>query len=286
MEELVIVSGKGGTGKTSITACFGVLAKKAVIADCDVDASNLHLLLNPDVITIKDFYSGKEAIINPNKCIDCGLCLSYCRFEAIKRNKNNHLEINTWLCEGCGVCVKFCPKQAIDFKEALCGKIMVSQTRVGFLIDARMEAGAENSGKLVTNVRLKAKEIALENGASLVVVDGPPGIGCPAIASITGSSKVLVVTEPTVSGLHDMARVLKLIKHFKIPSFICVNRWDINPEKTYEIEKQAKELGASILGRVSYDEAFSKAQIEGRTMVETSCKTADEIKQIWQQLNL
>lgn len=289
MKELVIISGKGGTGKTSVTASFAVLAEKAVLADCDVDAADLHLVLKPDVRERHDFRSGHEAVIREADCTGCGVCLDLCRFDAVRRHDTEagaRCVIDPVACEGCGLCVRFCPEQAIDFPERLCGEWMVSDTRCGPMVHARLGVAAENSGKLVATVRQEARRIAEEQGRKLVIVDGPPGIGCPVIASLSGAAQVLVVTEPTVSGEHDLARVLKLAAHFGIPASICVNKWDLNPEMTERIEKQAQTLGATVAGRIRYDRAVTQAQIQERAVVEIDAPCAEDIRALWAGLGL
>lgn len=289
MKELVIISGKGGTGKTSVTASFAVLAEKAVLADCDVDAADLHLVLKPDVRERHDFRSGHEAVIREADCTGCGVCLDLCRFDAVRRHDTEagaRCVIDPVACEGCGLCVRFCPEQAIDFPERLCGEWMVSDTRCGPMVHARLGVAAENSGKLVATVRQEARRIAEEQGRKLVIVDGPPGIGCPVIASLSGAAQVLVVTEPTVSGEHDLARVLKLAAHFGIPASICVNKWDLNPEMTERIEKQAQTLGATVAGRIRYDRAVTQAQIQERAVVEIEAPCAEDIRALWAGLGL
>ncbi|MGD9639467.1 MAG: ATP-binding protein [Alphaproteobacteria bacterium] len=284
MQELVVISGKGGTGKTSITAAFASLAQNLVIADCDVDAANLHIILNPKTKKDVPFLCGKEAAINQQKCSGCNTCYNNCKFNAIKKDAQNKLYIDPLLCEGCGLCVILCPEKAIDFNPKLCGKILVSDTELGDMIYAEMETGAENSGKLVSQVRTFAKNIAQEKHLDTIVVDGPPGTSCPAIASITGADKVLIVTEPTVSGLHDAIRVLELTNHFKIPSFICVNKWDINEEITTNIEEEAQKKGAIIAGRISYNKNFNLSQKKRQTIMEICPKAAEEITLIWEKL--
>ena len=289
MKELVIISGKGGTGKTSVTASFAVLAEKAVLADCDVDAADLHLVLKPDVRQHHDFRSGHEAVIREADCIGCGTCRDLCRFDAVRMHETQdgiRSAVDPVACEGCGVCVRFCPQQAIDFPERLCGEWMVSDTRCGPMVHARLGVAAENSGKLVATVRQEARRIAEEQGRQLVIVDGPPGIGCPVIASLSGAAQVLVVTEPTVSGEHDLARVLKLAAHFGIPAAICVNKWDLNPEMTERIEKQARAVGATVAGRIRYDRAVTQAQIQERAVVEIDAPCAEDIRALWAGLGL
>ncbi|TRO81899.1 ATP-binding protein [Desulfuromonas acetexigens] len=289
MKELVIISGKGGTGKTSVTASFAVLAEKAVLADCDVDAADLHLVLKPDVRERHDFRSGHEAVIREADCTGCGVCLDLCRFDAVRTHETEagaRCVVDPVACEGCGVCVRFCPQTAIDFPERLCGEWMVSDTRCGPMVHARLGVAAENSGKLVATVRQEARRIAEEQGRNLVIVDGPPGIGCPVIASLSGAAQVLVVTEPTVSGEHDLARVLKLAAHFGIPASICVNKWDLNPEMTERIEKQARTVGANVAGRIRYDRSVTQAQIQERAVVEIDAPCAKDIRALWAGLGL
>jgi len=290
VKELVVISGKGGTGKTSVAAAFAVLADRPVIADCDVDAADLHLILSPQVKERHEFRSGHEAVVRQQDCIRCGLCTTHCRFDAVKMTETVPGEpafsIDPVACEGCGVCVRFCPVQAIDFPERLCGEWMVSETRCGPMVHARLGVAAENSGKLVSTVRREARRIAEEEHRPLVIVDGPPGIGCPVIASVAGASQVLVVTEPTVSGEHDLERVLSLARHFTIPAAVCVNKWDINPEMTERIENRARESGARVAGRVRYDRAVTCAQLQEQAVVETSTPAAEDIRHIWHELRL
>lgn len=287
VEELVIISGKGGTGKTSITASFAVLAGFPVIADCDVDAADMHLILTPAVRERHEFRCGNEAVIRRADCIRCGKCLDLCRFGAIiPGGEGESYSVDPVACEGCGVCVRFCPAQAIDFPESLSGEWMVSETRCGPMVHARLGIAAENSGKLVSTVRREAKRLAEENGHRLVLVDGPPGIGCPVIASMTGASKALVVTEPTVSGEHDLERVLKLARHFDIPAAVCVNKWDLNPEMTGRIETLAIRSGARIAGRIRYDRAVTSAQIKKKAVVEIDAPSAEDIRWVWESLDL
>jgi len=290
MKELVIISGKGGTGKTSVTASFAVLADRPVIADCDVDAADLHLVLSPKVNERHEFRGGHQAIIRQADCIGCGACLSYCRFGAVSMNGKAAGEATFFIdpvsCEGCGVCVRFCPEKAIDFPERLCGEWMISETRCGPMVHARLDVAAENSGKLVSTVRRESRRIAEEQGRSVVLVDGPPGIGCPVIASVTGATLVLAVTEPTVSGENDLDRVLSLARHFTIPATVCVNKWDLNAEMTERIENKARQSNAHIAGRIRYDRGVTLAQMRERAVVETEAPSAEDIRQIWDHLRL
>lgn len=289
IQECVIISGKGGTGKTSVTASFAALsAGRAVLADCDVDAADLHLVLTPKIVAKTDFRSGNEAVIRSEACTGCGTCTELCRFDAIhyvKRPFGKALyEVDPVACEGCGVCVRFCPAKAIDFPERLCGEWMLSETRCGPMIHACLAAAAENSGKLVATVRQEARRVAKERGLPLIITDGPPGIGCPVIASVTGADRVLVVTEPTVSGEHDLARVLQLARHFEVPTFVCVNKWDINPEMTERIEQAARKAGATVAGRIRYDRAVTVAQRAEQAVVETDAPSAEDVCAVWRQM--
>ncbi len=284
MKELVVISGKGGTGKTSVTGSFAALAENAVLADCDVDAADLHLLLKPEIKEEHEFFSGFQAKIRPEECTGCGQCHELCRFDAVIRDKGS-VRIDPFSCEGCGVCVEFCPANAIDFPEALCGKWFKSETRHGPMVHAKLGIAAENSGKLVATVRDQAKKAAEAAGSDWLIIDGPPGTGCPVIASITGTGAVLVVTEPTLSGEHDLLRVLQLTQHFKIPAFICVNKWDINPEMTARIENAAGSAGATVLERIPYDASITRAQIQGQSIVEfNDGAAATAIQTLWETL--
>jgi len=289
MKELVVISGKGGTGKTSVLACFAALAKNAVLADCDVDAADLHLILSPKIERREEFRSGHAPVIRQADCTRCGGCLAHCRFDAVKMNGTGAGEatfhIDPFACEGCGVCVRFCPEKAIDFPEQTCGEWYVSETRFGPMVHARLGIGAENSGKLVSIVRREAKHIAEERRRDWILVDGPPGISCPVIASVTGASLVLVVTEPTLSGEHDLERVLRLAGHFDIPAAVCVNKWDINPEMTRRIERTAAEIGAVVVGRIPYDRAVTETQVSGKTVLEhDDCPAGKNIRQAWEDV--
>lgn len=276
MKELVVISGKGGTGKTSIVASFASLAKNAVLADCDVDAADLHLLLAPEVKQTADFSGGKLASIMTESCIGCGRCEEVCNFDApvFDGPRNDIVEktyrIDPISCEGCSVCVHFCPVDAIQFNEAINGQWFISETRFGSMVHAQLGIAQENSGKLVSLIRKEAKSIATERNNDLIIVDGSPGIGCPVIASITGADLVLVVTEPTLSGQHDLDRVVELTKHFNIPTVICINKYDINLKIAEEIKSAAQGWNLQIAGEIAYDSAFTKAQIAAKSIVEYS----------------
>ncbi len=264
MRELVIVSGKGGTGKTSIAGAFAAMAENMVFCDADVDAADLHLLLKPEIQERHDFRAGHVAVIEPDLCTQCGDCVHRCRFQAI----SPYFRVDPIQCEGCGVCVHFCPVGAIGFPEKTCGQWTISRTRFGTMVHAQLGIAEENSGKLVSLVRREARRIAEECGRSGILTDGPPGIGCPVIASIGGATAVLVVSEPTVSGIHDLERVTDLAKHFGIPAMVCVNKADLYPEMSENIELFCNLSDLRFMGSVPFDPEFIRAQIQGKTIVE------------------
>ncbi len=289
MKELVVVSGKGGTGKTSITAAFAALTRTAVIADGDVDAANLHLILGPTVRESHDFASGSTAKLDPELCTNCGLCEAECRFGAIfppgGAEDAPSYRIDPILCEGCGVCVRVCPEKAIRLEEETCGQWFRSETRFGPMIHAELFPGQENSGKLVSLVRQEARVTAKKTGAGLILVDGPPGVGCPVIAALTGADYAVTVSEPTVSGIEDLKRVSSLIRHFGIRAGVVVNKADLNPAAAARIEKFAAAGEFDVLGRVPYDPSVTRAQVEGRTLLEAgSEQVVRAVRQIWQKI--
>ncbi len=293
VKELAVLSGKGGTGKTSLVASFAALAANSVLADGDVDAADLHLLAAPRIVRREPFIGGNQAVIDPSLCTGCGLCEDLCRFEAIYTNGPGDLSwaalphIDPLACEGCGVCAWFCPAAAIQMEPMVNGEWFISETRFGPMVHARLGAAQENSGKLVSLVRTTAKQIAMERGLDLVLIDGSPGVGCPVIASVTGAGMALIATEPTPSGLHDMERVAELTAHFHVPTALCVNKWDLNPSMSDLIESWALERGMSLAGRVRYSRAASRAQIEGKTIVEYAGDgLAEDIRRVWEALRL
>ncbi len=290
MKEMVVISGKGGTGKTSLVASFADLAGRCVVADADVDAADLHLVLNPTVVQQEDFSGGSRARVIAEDCTACGKCAEICRFEAIiaedsvNGQADRTYRVDPIACEGCGVCAYFCPAEAIDFSPVVNGQLFVSETRCGPMVHAKLGIAEENSGKLVSLVRQRAKAIAQEQGLDLVLIDGSPGIGCPVIASITGADQVLVVTEPTLSGLHDLQRVADLTTHFDIEMYVCINKWDLNEGLASEIEEQTHRRGGHVAGRVRYDRAVTEAQVHAQTITERECGAANDIRRLWARL--
>ena len=282
MKELVIISGKGGTGKTSILAAFASLAKSKVLCDADVDAADLHLIMDPNIKERHDFQSGHTAVINQDKCTQCGLCRDLCRWNAISED----FVVDPIACEGCGVCHYFCPEEAIDFPLNTCGEWFISDTRFGPMTHARLGIAEENSGKLVTLIRQQGQKLAKEKNFDLLLTDGPPGIGCPVIASLGGATAVLIVTEPTVSGKHDMERVAELAAFFRVPSMVCVNKFDLNPDQGRAIEDFASERQIRVTGRIPFDPVFTRAMVQGKTIFEYDghSEGARAVKKIWEDL--
>jgi len=278
IKQLAIVSGKGGTGKTTLTAAFASLAKNKVMVDCDVDAADLHLLLQPKVLSQEKYFGGRSPRVDFDKCNQVGLCTKMCRFKAIDNGVVNLLS-----CEGCGFCAYVCPEEAITMEEAFSGDWFVSETPFGPFVHARLEIGGESSGKLVTVVRKKAMEVAKEKNLDLILIDGPPGIGCPVTASLTGVNLVLVVTEPTLSGIHDLERILKLSGHFKIPSMVCINKFDINLDNTDKIVSYCEKNGSQILGKIPYEPKVVEALVNRKTLMDYPCHEVQGIvQQMWE----
>jgi len=263
VKELVVLSGKGGTGKTSIVASFAALTQKKVLVDCDVDAADLHLVLKPDIRQDNEFCSGQFAVIDGGKCTECGLCQELCRFEAIADFK-----VDTTSCEGCGFCSQICPVEAITMKERLSGRWFISDTRYGPLVHARLGIAQENSGKLVALVRQQAKQLADKDDLDYIISDGPPGIGCPVISSLSGANLALVVTEPTLSGIHDLDRVVDVCHHFNVPVLVCINKYDINEDNVRRIEDYCLSQGLEIAARIPFDNAVTEAMVQGLPVVE------------------
>jgi len=281
MKELVVISGKGGTGKTCLTAAFSSLADKMILCDADVDAADLHLIAGPSIRDSHDFQAGHTAIIDKERCSECGLCQDLCRWQAITED----FKVDSITCEGCGVCVFFCPEKAIDFPLNTCGQWFVSDTRFGPMVHARLGIAEENSGKLVSLVRQRARKLAEEKKIDFILTDGPPGVGCPVIAAIGGATSVLIVTEPTVSGIHDLERVAKLAAHFNVPAMVCVNKFDLNPDLSWSIEKIAKEMGLSCIGHIPFDPIFTIAMVEAQSIIEYASNSiaGRAVKEIWER---
>jgi len=285
MKQLVIISGKGGTGKTLLSACFVVLVENKVMADCDVDAANLHLLLHPEIQETHSFFGLDKAKIDPEKCTACGECVNVCRFDAISEIKEGNFLVDRVSCEGCTVCSLICPAEAIRMEKNKAGEWYMSQTSYGPFVHAKLGAGEENSGKLVTEVRKNAKELAEKNGMGLVILDGPPGTGCPVIASLSGADLALVVTEPTLSGVHDMKRVVQVAHHFGIKTACCINKYDLNVSNTSQIQELCDKNSVPLLGKIPYDESVTAFLLHGLPFVEyTNNFTATAIKNIWEKL--
>jgi len=280
--EIVVISGKGGTGKTVFTSCLASVFRDKVVADCDVDAPDLHLLFTPLVKRQEEFPGTPHASIDPEKCTGCGRCLQVCRFGAVTVADGNGngpaYGIDDLGCEGCGVCVWTCPAEAISMKAGTGGKWYVSDTRFGTLVHARLGVAQENSGKLVTVVRREARKAAIEKGCRFVVIDGPPGIGCPVIASVAGANLAVAVTEPTLSGIHDLERVLELTGHFGVKTGVIINKFDLNSEIVLKMERFLESAGVPLLGKIHFDTTVNRAIAEGRTVIEYSdSEVAQEI---------
>ena len=280
MKEVVVLSGKGGTGKTSIVASFAALAKNRVLVDCDVDAADLHLLLQPTMRERHDFWSGQTALIDEDKCTQCGLCQELCRFKAI-----TDFKVDPISCEGCGFCAHNCPVKAITMKENLAGQWFISSTSYGNLVHARLGIAQENSGKLVALVRQKAREIAQKQEVEYIICDGPPGIGCPVISSLSGASLTLLVTEPTLSGIHDLERVIDVCRHFNVPTLVCINKYNINEDNTHQIEDYCRAQRVDIIARISFDNVFTEAMMHGLPVVKYSDgRISRQINLLWQNI--
>ncbi len=279
MKQILVISGKGGTGKTMLTGAFAALAEKKVMADCDVDAANLHLLLEPLVKERHPFKSGQFAKIDPAVCIGCGQCADACRFGAI----SSTFTVRPIDCEGCGFCARVCPVKAIRMRENTAGDWFVSRTRFGSFVHAKLGIAEENSGKLVAQVRQASKELAEKEHADHVIVDGPPGIGCPVIAALSGVDLAVIVTEPTLSGLHDAGRVIDLAKHFEVEAKLVINKWDINPDMAEKIEQYSLERKVPVIGKIPFSRVVVESVVAGKPITEyTDGVLKNEIVRIWE----
>jgi MinD superfamily P-loop ATPase len=282
LKQIAVISGKGGTGKTTITASFAALAHDMVIVDCDVDAATLHLLLHPQTVETQEFKGSKLALIDRTKCVKCNLCRDACRFDAI----NNDFKIDPFLCEGCGVCVVVCPEGAVSLQERLSGYAFISRTKYGTMSHARLNPGEANSGKLVTLVRHNARQIAEKENRGLILIDGPPGIGCPVIASVSGVNVGLIVAEPTLSGIHDLKRALQLLNHFHVTSLVCINMYDINRKNTQRIVKFCERNRVKIAGKIPFNPIVTDAMVNGKSILEytPNSDVAQEIEKVWKKI--
>ena len=268
MKQIVVISGKGGTGKTTVTAALAQLMEQKVVCDTDVDAANLHLLLAPRVHETRDFFGSERAVVDPAECSRCGRCVEVCRFDAFALDEDGCPHTRDEYCEGCGACVLVCGPGAITMNPHKSGELFLSETGVGPMVHARLGIAEDNSGRLVSEVRKAAAGIARERGLSSVLIDGPPGIGCPVIASITGTSLAVAVTEPTVSGAHDLERILSLTAHFEVPTLVVINKFDINREISDAIELEAAGAGSPVIGRIPYHEGVIDAVRRRKSLVE------------------
>lgn len=278
MRQLVITSGKGGTGKTTVAAALIALNCRVVCADADVDAPNLHLLLHPEVIKERDFKGAKIAVKNEELCTGCGKCQNFCRFQAIQ-----NMKIDSFRCEGCGVCVYVCPAGAIRLDEVVTGHVKISRTRYGHFSHALLNIGAEASGKLVTEVRKNAEEMV--QNEPMIIIDGSPGIGCPVIASLSGTDMALIVSEPSLSGIHDLKRILDVTRHFGINSLVCINKFDLSPEMSREIESFCKEESIDLIGKIPFDRNIvnnARQEISVEKLLKTNAGKA--IEDIWDKV--
>jgi len=279
VKEVVVLSGKGGTGKTCIVASLASLARSKVMVDCDVDAADLYLLLKPVTEESHEFWSGQKAFITQDRCTECGLCREVCRFEAI----TDEFQVDPIACEGCGLCYNVCPVDAVAMPESLSGHWFISETRYGPLVHARLGVAQENSGKLVALVRQKAKLIAEEQGLGYIISDGPPGIGCPVISSLSGVSLAVIVTEPTLSGMHDLERVIGVCHHFAVPVIVGINKYDINEDNSHQIEGYCQSQGIDIASKIPFDNVVTEALVHGLPVVEYSRnRVTREIERLWQ----
>ncbi len=284
MPEVVVISGKGGTGKTSLTGAFAHLAQDLIICDLDVDAPDLHILLSPAKRSTHDFYSGNEALIDGSRCKKCGTCLEMCRYNAVRTGYDQYL-VDPMRCEGCRVCVDFCPEQAIAFPARHCGQWFVSSTRFGTMVHARLFPGAENSGRLVTLLRNRAREASKEEDSSLILSDGAPGIGCPVISSLSGTDLAAIVTEPTLSGLHDLKRVADLCTHFRVKVAVIINKCNLNPEQASGIQEYCRDKGFYLAGSIPHDPEVTMSMVDKKVITETAdSRIAKTVRNTWENI--
>ena len=281
MYEIVVISGKGGTGKTSVSAALAGIIPNVLLCDLDVDAPDLHILLDPKVQRQEKFASGREAKIQQSLCTQCGNCAKICQFAAVIQ-KDEGYTINPMRCEGCGVCAALCPAQAIELAERECGEWYISETRFGPMVHAQLYPGQENSGRLVTLLKQEARQLAREQKRDWILCDGSPGVGCPVISSLSGAQLAIAVVEPTPSGRHDFQRVAELCDHFRIPLAIIINKADLNAEEASAIQTLAETKGYSIAGNLPFDPIVTQTMIQRRTLTEQPSPLADTFAKIWQ----
>ena len=282
MKELVVLSGKGGTGKTSLTACFASLVQNKILVDCDVDAADLYLLLKPQIKEENEFWGGQVALIDKGKCTECGLCQEVCRFEAIKDYLVDRIS-----CEGCGLCFQICPVDAIAMRASMAGHWFISETNYGTLIHAKLGIAEENSGRLVTLIRDSARRVAEKEKLDYIINDGPPGIGCPVIASLSGANLALLVIEPTLSGIHDFERIIGVCRHFSVPIMVCINKYDINEENSCHIEDYCHRNGIEVAAKIPFDNAVTEAIVQGLPVTEYSDnEVTRQVKELWQVISV
>jgi MinD superfamily P-loop ATPase len=286
MNEIVILSGKGGTGKTSLSAAFAMLNTNTIVADCDVDAANLHLILNPVNYFERNFTTGHTAVIDSKTCTNCGLCIDYCRFDAISFQQGK-VTISEISCDGCKLCSRICPSHSIQMIPSDKSRWYAGNYRNGKMVHARLSPGEENSGKLVNVVRENARKTAQENCWETIIIDGPPGTGCPVISSVTGTNKAIIVTEPTNSGFHDMKRVLEITANFQVKSYVVINKYDLNKSISGRIESWCNENNIPVAGKIPFDEQIVEAMINCQSITEWKPESdvSKEIISIWKQIN-
>ncbi len=284
MHEILIISGKGGTGKTSITGAFAHLSGDHIICDLDVDAPDLHLLLDPRDRDTHEFWSGHVAVIDPDRCSRCGQCLSVCRYGAVSETDDG-FAVDGLRCEGCKTCVALCPETAIDFVSKQCGEWYSSQSRFGPMVHAQLFPAEENSGLLVSLLRKEARALAEQKGVTRIIADGPPGIGCPVISALSGQDLAVIVTEPTPSGQHDLKRVLSLCDHFSIPTAVIVNKCDLNPAISRDIGDHCAGRGIPIVAELVHDPAVTHAMVARQTITEYKADgISGDIRNAWQRI--
>ena len=285
MKEICILSGKGGTGKTSLSAAFATLEKQLAVADCDVDAANLYLVLQPENNQEEKFITGHKAVIDYETCSACGICIDYCRFDAIAL-RDGKVIISETSCDGCKLCSRICPSNSIQMIPADKSRWFSGTFRNGLMVHARLAPGEENSGKLVNVVREQIRKAAEDNSIGTIIIDGPPGTGCPVISSVTGTDKAIIVTEPTKSGFHDLKRIVELIAGFKVQAHVVINKYDLNEDICNEISDWCADSNIPVAGKIHFDKQFVDAMLHCKSIVEwaPTSETSKEIQRIWESV--